>query len=118
FWQLVFSTCSLLRHRTPVFLCWNCLGVIAVLFSPWCVPKTPVFVPSVQGRLGASEGGTEMRTLRERWPMRESPGIEELAAHCRQIAHPLRNPRDLDPLMDRIGNARYVLLGEASHGTS
>ena len=25
---------------------------------------------------------------------------------------------DLDPLLERIGDARYVLLGEASHGTS
>lgn len=31
--------------------------------------------------------------------------------------YPLSNARDLDPLMDRIGNAHYVLLGEASHGT-
>lgn len=29
----------------------------------------------------------------------------------------LGSSADLDPLMDRIGNARYVLLGEASHGT-
>jgi erythromycin esterase len=29
----------------------------------------------------------------------------------------LSNPRDLDPLIERIGNARIVLLGEASHGT-
>ena len=27
-------------------------------------------------------------------------------------------PSDLDPLLERIGDARYVLLGEASHGTS
>jgi erythromycin esterase-like protein len=25
--------------------------------------------------------------------------------------------RDYDPLMDLIGDARFVLLGEASHGT-
>ena len=30
---------------------------------------------------------------------------------------PLQSSRDLDPLMDRIGDATYVLLGEASHGT-
>jgi erythromycin esterase len=30
---------------------------------------------------------------------------------------PLQRAADLDPLLDRIGNARYVLLGEASHGT-
>src|SRR3954463_1309414 len=34
------------------------------------------------------------------------------------IATPLRDERDLDPLLERIGDARIVLLGEASHGTS
>lgn len=33
------------------------------------------------------------------------------------ITHPLRTSRDLDVLLEYIGNARYVLLGEASHGT-
>ena len=34
--------------------------------------------------------------------------------------HKLENfdKKDLDPLFERIGDARYVLLGEASHGTS
>jgi erythromycin esterase len=30
----------------------------------------------------------------------------------------LETEKDLDPLLNQIGNARYVLLGEASHGTS
>lgn len=39
--------------------------------------------------------------------------IEEI----RNDALPLETARDLDPLLQRIGDARYVLIGEASHGT-
>ncbi|GAA4985363.1 erythromycin esterase family protein [Kineococcus glutinatus] len=35
----------------------------------------------------------------------------------RRAALPLRGEGDLDPLLERVGEARFVLLGEASHGT-
>ncbi|MEU7905461.1 erythromycin esterase family protein [Actinoplanes sp. NPDC049118] len=38
---------------------------------------------------------------------------EEIAA----LAAPLTDPGDLDVLLDRVGDARVVMLGEASHGT-
>ncbi|MBX6312211.1 MAG: erythromycin esterase family protein [Isosphaeraceae bacterium] len=48
----------------------------------------------------------------------EGPATEELIEQVRDRSRPLRDPRGLDPLMERIGDARFVLLGEASHGTS
>jgi erythromycin esterase-like protein len=36
----------------------------------------------------------------------------------RALSSPLQSKADLDPLIERIGSARVVLLGEASHGTS
>ncbi|RYE82266.1 MAG: erythromycin esterase family protein, partial [Myxococcales bacterium] len=43
---------------------------------------------------------------------------EEVVDALRPLSRPLRDDADLDPLLERIGDARYVLLGEASHGTS
>src|SRR5690242_1852980 len=60
---------------------------------------------------------TAMFGSRER-SSRESGRTQALAAELRRQARPLANPSDLDPLLDRVGDARYVLLGEASHGTS
>ena len=34
------------------------------------------------------------------------------------LATSLDDETDLDPLIEAIGDSRYVLLGEASHGTS
>lgn len=61
------------------------------------------------------------RTPRERPPVEvfsSSPGLDALIEQCDRLARPLEGLVDLDPLMERIGDARYVLLGEASHGTS
>ncbi len=42
----------------------------------------------------------------------------ELTAAVRELAYPLQSAADLDPLLEQISDAHYVLLGEASHGTS
>jgi erythromycin esterase-like protein len=34
-----------------------------------------------------------------------------------RCAHAVTDPSHLDPLLERIGDARFVLIGEASHGT-
>lgn len=42
----------------------------------------------------------------------------QLTDALHEVAHPLiGTAQDYDPLMDLIGNARFVLIGEASHGT-
>lgn len=43
---------------------------------------------------------------------------DPVVATIRRQAMPLQRIEDLDPLVDRIGSARFVLLGESSHGTS
>lgn len=43
--------------------------------------------------------------------------LGDLVDDIRDMARPLRTAADLDPLMDLAGNARFVCIGEASHGT-
>src|ERR1019366_2980306 len=42
---------------------------------------------------------------------------DEVVNLLNQSSSPLENSKDLDPLMEYIGDPKYVLLGEASHGT-
>jgi erythromycin esterase-like protein len=41
----------------------------------------------------------------------------EIIGAVKQWAYPLKSKAGLQPLFDRVGNARIVMLGEASHGT-
>lgn len=43
--------------------------------------------------------------------------VRAMTETLEQSKLPLRNDRDLDPLLDSIGDKRFVFLGEASHGT-
>ena len=43
---------------------------------------------------------------------------EKLVRYVGRLSRQLQTDKDLDPLIDKIGDARLVLLGEASHGTS
>jgi erythromycin esterase-like protein len=43
---------------------------------------------------------------------------DEVSAALKGGISPLATEADLDVLLNKIGNAKYVLLGEASHGTS
>ncbi len=42
---------------------------------------------------------------------------DEILSVIKQWAYPLKSKADLGPLFNRIGDARIVMLGEASHGT-
>ncbi|MEJ2538511.1 MAG: protein-L-isoaspartate(D-aspartate) O-methyltransferase [Gemmatimonadota bacterium] len=61
----------------------------------------------------AREGGEAARPEKDRRP-------EGLPSRMASVAIPFDDleTADLDPLLDRIGDARLVLIGEASHGTS
>lgn len=56
--------------------------------------------------------------LGKRKPERGADAADRLVERIRRARTRLAVPADLGPLMERIGDARYVLIGEASHGTS
>jgi protein-L-isoaspartate(D-aspartate) O-methyltransferase len=78
------------------------------------------FVPLV-GSEGWSADGMPVAPLRDRRPLRITPPPRErLSGLVARESEPLADIEHarLDELLDRIGGARVVLIGEATHGTS
>ncbi len=50
-------------------------------------------------------------------PVYSNP-LDDYVAALKEIAHPVSDKADLNPLLEQIGERRLILLGEASHGTS
>jgi len=51
-------------------------------------------------------------------PAARTETVETAAETVRQTAREITGPSDLDPLLEEIGDAKCVLIGEASHGTA
>jgi erythromycin esterase-like protein len=49
---------------------------------------------------------------------RDEPAMPAALTIPQEGVYPLSGAQDLDVLLGQVGNARYVLLGEASHGTA
>ncbi|AZH25631.1 erythromycin esterase family protein [Haloplanus aerogenes] len=56
--------------------------------------------------------------LQDRTSWTEPGDIDAAVADVRSTTHGLEQPSDLDRLVEQFGDRTYVLLGEASHGTS
>jgi erythromycin esterase len=56
-----------------------------------------------------------MRTHRVQNSLTQDTG--PIVAEAARLAHPLREPKDLTSLVERIKDRRIVMLGESSHGT-
>ena len=78
------------------------------------------FVPLV-GSEGWTADGMPVPSRRARRPLRiEPPRARSLSALIARCAEPFADLDEarLGPLLERIGHARVVLIGEATHGTS
>jgi erythromycin esterase-like protein len=58
----------------------------------------------------------DMSTLSSLW--RGAPPNTPLLREIESLAQPLSRVDDIEPLLESIGDSRFVLLGEATHGTS
>ena len=77
------------------------------------------FVPLI-GQEGWAPAEREPNAPRPARPLEQEPAKDTLAQKIANACEPFQSIERsaLDPLLARIGDARVVLLGEASHGTS
>ena len=59
-----------------------------------------------------------MTDLPDRRSWAEPTAVDDAVDAVRSAAHDLHRPGDLDRLVERFGDCTYVLIGDASHGTS
>ena len=78
------------------------------------------FVPLIGAAGWREVDGKRWSGKSGREPSVAPPVRRDLPGIIRDCAEPIRSLKtpDLQPLLDRIGQARLVLIGEASHGTS
>jgi erythromycin esterase-like protein/predicted phosphoribosyltransferase len=104
------ETCNELRAEVDEVVC-------AIMPDPfhavgyWYEDFTQTTDQEVRELLARGQHSEEARATRD-------PADTTVRAAVREAAHRLTGAaQDYDPLMDLIGDARFVLLGEASHGT-
>src|SRR3954462_1016711 len=117
---------SLLRSRLPpwkparVFCGRQTMSSAPPLRSPSCqLAAGTTISPRPRTLRGAScDGGAGAHLKTYRGGSMQRTVAATLAGTLRDAAHPLTGSKDdYDPLLELIGNAPVVLLGEASHGT-
>lgn len=97
---------SILRHSFKSKA--KFLLLILWIFPLSCTQENPVENQTSTGRISAESKLVNL--------VNEKPGNSTVRLDI--PSYPLRNEKDLDILLKEIGNARVVLLGEASHGTA
>ena len=104
------DTCERLRREVDEVICaitpepFHAVGLWYEDFSQ----TTDDEVRDLLARRGTSQD------LQDRQGPSDTLAVEAVRRAARRLTG---GPRDYDPLMERIGDAQFVLLGEASHGT-